>query len=104
MGAPAVRIPRPSGAGRVGRRHRSVLRRRALADFADGEYVFVTVGTGSGTWEHEFAARLRDLEPELVADELLLELADHVSLGLTVEEVEESLARLRQRRLVALVA
>jgi hypothetical protein len=75
-----------------------------LADFADGEYVFVTVGTGSGTLEHEFAARLRDLEPDLVTDGLLLELVDHVSLGVTVEEVEESLARLRQRRLVALVA
>ncbi len=75
-----------------------------LADFADGEHVFVDVGTGSGTLQHEFAARLRDLAPELVSNELLLELVDHVSLGRTVEEVEESLARLRQRRLVALVA
>jgi hypothetical protein len=75
-----------------------------LADFADRDHVFVDVGTGSGTLEHEFAARLRDLVPELVADELLLDLVDHVSLGLTVEEVEESLDRMRQRRLVALVA
>ncbi|HEY3670272.1 MAG TPA: hypothetical protein VGN51_05010 [Acidimicrobiia bacterium] len=76
----------------------------ALADLADGEYCFVAVGTGSGTLEHEFAARLRDLTPELVSDELLLELLDHVPLGPTVVEVEESLARQRQRRLVVLAA
>jgi hypothetical protein len=75
-----------------------------LADLGDREYVFVDVGTGSGTLQHEFAARLRDLVPELVSDELLLVLVDHVSLGLTVEEVEKSLARMRQRRLVALMA
>ena len=75
-----------------------------LADFADREHVFVDVGTGSGTLQHEFAARVRDLVPDLVGNELLLELVDHVSLGTTFAEVEQSLARLRQRRLVALVA
>jgi hypothetical protein len=73
-----------------------------LADFADGEHVFVAVGTRSGALEHEFAARLRDLDPELVPDEVLLELVDHVPLGSTIEEVEESLAHVRRRRLVAL--
>jgi hypothetical protein len=74
----------------------------ALADLADGEYCFVAVGTGGATMEHEFAARLRDLRPELVSDQLLLELLDHVPLGSTVDEVEQALAHQRQRRLVAL--
>ncbi len=76
----------------------------ALADLADGEHCFVAVGTGGGTMEHEFAARLRDLRPELVSDELLLELLDHVPLGPTVVEVEAALAHQRQRRLVVLAA
>jgi hypothetical protein len=76
----------------------------ALADLADREYCFVAVGTGGGTMEHEFAARLRDLRPDLVNDELLLELVDHVPLGQTVSEMEETLAHERQRRLVALMA
>ena len=74
----------------------------ALADLADGEYCFVAVGTGSGTMEDEFAARLHDLRPELVSDELLLEILEHVPLGPTVAEVEQTLAHQRQRRLVVL--
>ena len=73
-----------------------------LADLADREHVFVDVGTGEGALRDEFAARLRELDAARVADELILELAGHVSLGRTLEEVQSSLAGLRKRRLVAL--
>lgn len=73
-----------------------------LADLADREHVFVDVGTGNGTMEDEFAARVSELLPELVADQLILDLVDYVSLGRTLEEVQAALARFRQRRLLAL--
>jgi hypothetical protein len=73
-----------------------------MADFADGEHVFVDVGTGNSTLLDEFAAQVRELAPELVADELILELVDHISLGHTPEEIAESFARLRGRRILAL--
>jgi hypothetical protein len=73
-----------------------------LTDLADREHVFVDVGTGDGVLQEEFAARVRELDAERVADELILELVDHVSLGSTVEDVRASLAGLRKRRLVGL--
>ena len=73
-----------------------------LADIADRERVFVDVGTGDHTLVDEFAARVTELAPELVSDEVILDLVDHVALGRTLEEVQESLSRYRQRRLLAL--
>ena len=73
-----------------------------LADIADREHVFVDVGTGDHTLVDEFAARVTELAPDLVADEVILDLVDYVTLGRTVEEVQESLRRYRQRRLLAL--
>jgi hypothetical protein len=73
-----------------------------LADLADREHVFVDVGTGDGALHEEFAAQVRELDPELVADQLIVELVDHVSLGHTLNEVQVSLAGLRERRLLAL--
>jgi hypothetical protein len=74
----------------------------SLADLEDRERVFVDVGTGTGTLQNEFAARVRVLASAVVPDDAILELLEHVSLGHTPDEVSAALARHRERRVLAL--
>jgi hypothetical protein len=73
-----------------------------FADLRDGEHVFVDVGTGSGTLQDEFAATVHEVVGSEVSDEVLLALVEYLPLGGTPEAVEQSLAKLREGRLLRL--
>lgn len=75
---------------------------RELSDLADGEPVFVDLGTGDHALLEEFAAKVRVLDPAQASEVRIEELVDHVSLGADPDAVHHALAALRRRRIVAL--
>jgi hypothetical protein len=74
-----------------------------LGDFRGGEHVFVMFANANGSLEGEFAATIREVAPAEIRDDVVSALVDHVSLGRSLTEVEESLARCRRRRLLMVV-
>jgi hypothetical protein len=73
-------------------------------DAESGRRVFVTVHEIAGGPEVvQLTGAMRDLPPDEVDPNALLDLLEHVSLGRNAAEVEAGIARHRSRRLVALV-
>ena len=75
------------------------------AGATNGRHVFVSVHEIMGSGGHALArlsGTIRDVDPVSVEPNAILDLLEHVSLGRTTQEVDDSIRRHRQRRLVAL--
>ncbi len=75
------------------------------ADAANGRKVFVNVHDISGAGGHALerrSATIHDVPPNAVDANAILELLEHVSLGRTPAEIDSSIQRHRERRIVAL--
>jgi hypothetical protein len=76
-----------------------------LREVADGTRVQAALHRiASGPPVVTFGATVRTVAPDDVEREVLLELLEHVPLGRSLDEVDESVARHRERRVVMLVA
>jgi hypothetical protein len=74
-----------------------------LRGFHDGERVFLEIGTGSGHWQNEVPATIREVAAIRVSPDTLVELAGHVPLGGSLADVQAAIEQLRARRLLALL-
>jgi hypothetical protein len=76
---------------------------RAFAHVSDGTRAFASVHEiAGGPALVQLSVRVREVEGSHVDRQVLLELLDHVPLGRYTEEVEQSLARHSDRRLLEL--
>jgi hypothetical protein len=71
-------------------------------DLRHRDHVFVHICNANGSIEYEFAATVREISADAVTAEGFEALVEHVPLGRSLAEVEQAMATLRRRRLLAL--
>jgi hypothetical protein len=72
-------------------------------DLRHRDHVFVHICNANGSIEYEFAATVREITADAVSAEGFEALVEHIPLGRTLVEVEQAMAVIRSRRLLALI-